>query len=140
MWASVKASGESVAATAVVILGILVATGLGWLFYRGALTLNLRVFFQWTGAALILVAAGILAYGVHEFQEVGLLPETAIVYDASALLGHDTIVGSLLYGLFSYRPNPTVLEIAVWFAYALPVMTAFVRGHVLARRPSPATP
>jgi high-affinity iron transporter len=52
MWASVKASGESVAATAVVILGILVATGLGWLFYRGALTLNLRVFFQWTGAAI----------------------------------------------------------------------------------------
>jgi len=138
MWASVKASGESVAATAVVILGILVATGLGWLFYRGALSLNLRVFFQWTGAALILVAAGILAYGIHEFQEVGLLPETVIVYDASAILGHDTIIGSLLYGLFSYRPNPTVLEIAVWFAYVVPVMTTFVRGHILARRPSPA--
>jgi high-affinity iron transporter len=139
MWASVKASGESVAATAVVILGILVATGLGWLFYRGALSLNLRVFFQWTGAALILVAAGILAYGIHEFQEVGLLPETVVVYDASAILGKDTIVGSLLYGLFSYRANPTVLEIMVWFAYVVPVMTTFVRGHILARRTSPAT-
>jgi high-affinity iron transporter len=138
MWASVKASGESVVATAVVILGILVATGLGWLFYRGALTLNLRVFFQWTGAALILVAAGILAYGIHEFQEVGILPETFVVYDASALLGKDTIVGSLLYGLFSYRANPTVLEIAVWFGYVVPVMTTFVRGHILARRPSSA--
>jgi high-affinity iron transporter len=95
------------------------------------------MFFQWTGAALILVAAGILAYGIHEFQEVGLLPETVVAYDASAILGKDTIVGSLLYGLFSYRANPTVLEIVVWFAYVVPVMTTFVRGHILARRPSP---
>ena len=135
MWASVKASGETIAALTVLIIGILVATGLGWLFYRGALTLNLRVFFQWTGAALILVAAGILAYGIHEFQEVGFLPETFVVYDASAWLGHETIIGSLLYGLFSYRPNPTVLEIAVWFGYVVPVMALFIRGNVLTRKP-----
>lgn len=74
VWASVNASGESIVSTSVVFLGIGVAIALGWLFYRGALTINLRVFFQWTGAALIIVAAGIFAYGIHEFQEVGVLP------------------------------------------------------------------
>lgn len=135
MWASVKASGESVAATAIVLLGIAVAAVLGWLFYRGALTINLRVFFQWTGAALIVVAAGIFAYGIHEFQEVGILPEMAPVYDASGWLGHDTIIGSLLYGLFSYRPNPTILEIVAWIGYVVPVMSMFLRSIVGTRRP-----
>lgn len=138
MWASAKASGESVAASAIVFLGIGVAVVLGWLFYRGALTINLRVFFQWTGAALIIVAAGIFAYGVHEFQEIGLLPAGAPVYDATPWLGKETVIGSLLYGLFSYRANPTMLEIVAWVSYAVPVMTAFIRSVLMARKP--ATP
>ncbi|MFM6968141.1 MAG: iron uptake transporter permease EfeU [Microbacteriaceae bacterium] len=135
VWASVNASGESVVSTAVVFLGIGVAVALGWLFYRGALTINLRVFFQWTGAALIIVAAGIFAYGVHEFQEVGFLPEGAPIYDATALLGKESIVGSLLYGLLSYRANPTLTEVVAWVVYAVPVMTLFLRSILSARKP-----
>lgn len=134
MWASAKASGGSAGAAAIVFLGIGVAIVLGWLFYRGALTINLRVFFQWTGAALIIVAAGIFAYGVHEFQEVGLLPSGDPVYDATAWLGKETIVGSLLYGLFSYRANPTLLEIIAWVSYSVPVMTVFLRSIMVGRR------
>ena len=133
VWASVNASGESVVSTAVVFLGIGVAIALGWLFYRGALSINLRIFFQWTGAALIIVAAGIFAYCVHEFQEVGFLPEGAPVYDATALLGKETIIGSLLYGLFSYRANPTMAEVIAWVGYMVPVMTLFLRSL----RPAP---
>lgn len=135
IWASVNASGEQTGALATVLLGIAMAAILGWLFYRGALTINLRVFFQWTGIGLILVAAGIFAYGIHEFQEVGFLPEGAALYDASGWLSHDTVVGSLLYGLFSYRPNPTALEVVAWFGYTVPVMTAFLRSIVGTRKP-----
>lgn len=135
MWASAKASGESVGAAAIVFLGIGVAVVLGWLFYRGALTINLRVFFQWTGAALIIVAAGIFAYGIHEFQEIGFLPAGEPVYDARAFLGKETIIGSLLYGLFSYRANPSLLEIVAWIGYSVPVMTIFLRRVVGVRRP-----
>lgn len=138
IWASVNASGGEIVALATVFLGIATATVLGWLFYRGALTINLRIFFQWTGAALILVAAGIFAYGIHEFQEVGLLPEGSPVYDASGWLSHDTVVGSLLYGLFSYRPNPTVLEIVAWVGYVIPVMGSFLRSIAAGRKPKKA--
>lgn len=135
MWASVKASGESVVSTSIVFLGICVAIVLGWLFYRGALTINLRVFFQWTGAALIIVAAGIFAYGIHEFQEIGILPAGAPVYDATPWLGKETVIGSLLYGLFSYRANPSLLEVIAWVGYSVPVMTLFLKNIVGARRP-----
>lgn len=137
IWASVNASGQEVGALATVFLGIATSIALGWLFYRGALRINLRVFFQWTGAALILVAAGIFAYGIHEFQEVGFLPEGTPLYDASGWLSHDTVIGSLLYGLFSYRPNPTVLEVVAWFGYVVPVLTVFFRS--MSRSTTPAT-
>ena len=135
VWASVNASGESIVSTSVVFLGIGVAIVLGWLFYRAALTINLRVFFQWTGAALIIVAAGIFAYGIHEFQEVGFLPPGEPIYDATPWLGKETIIGSLLYGLFSYRANPTLIEMIAWVGYAVPVMSIFLRSVISSRKP-----
>ena len=110
------------------VLGLATAVVLGWLIYRGALRLNLAVFFRWTGAALIVVAAGVLAYGVHDLQEAGLLPGL----DDRRLRRHrhlvpGSVLATLLKGIFNISPVMTVLEVVVWLAYLVPTMVLYFR-------------
>ncbi len=137
IWASVSSTGDGLPALAAAFVGIAVAASLGWVIQRGLVRVNLGTFFQWTSAILIVVAAGILAYGIHEFQEVGVLPAGAPIYDATAWLGKDTVIGAFLYGLISYRANPSALELIIWAGYLVPTTWIFVaqaRAAAAARR------
>ncbi len=76
------------------MLGLATAVLLGVLMYRGAVRLNLTALFTWTGAALVIVAGGVLRYAVHEFQELGWLPgEDNIAIDVSATFAPDGVPG-----------------------------------------------
>ncbi|QES54464.1 iron transporter [Streptomyces venezuelae] len=128
VWASVRASGEGSSAPLIgVLLGIATAIVLGYLFYRGALKINLAKFFKWTGAMLVVVAAGVLAYGVHDLQEarfLGGLGDKA--FDISETIPPDSWYGTLLKGVFNFQPDPTVLQLTVWLLYLVPVLTLFL--------------
>ncbi|MEU5684595.1 iron transporter [Streptomyces venezuelae] len=127
VWASVRASSDGSHAPLIgVILGLLSAVALGWLFYRGAVRINLAKFFTWTGAMLVVVAAGVLAYGVHDLQEarfVGGLSDKA--FDISATIPPDSWYGTLLKGVFNFQPDPTVLQVVVWLLYLVPTLAFF---------------
>ncbi|MET8082779.1 iron uptake transporter permease EfeU [Micromonospora sp. NPDC005194] len=117
--------------------GILTAVVLGVLLYASALRINLSKFFTWTGALLILVAAGILKYGVHDFQESGVLPGlNDLAFDITSTLDPTTWYAALLAGMFNVTPAPTVLETIAWIAYAVPVLALFLRPT--RRTPAPA--
>ena len=121
-------------------LGILTAVALGYLLYRGAISINLSRFFTWTGGFLILVAAGVLSYGVHDLQEARFLPGlNDIAFDVSGVIDPGTWYATLLKGVFNFSPVTTVLEAVVWVAYAVPVMLLFLRG-VRRRSASAARP
>ncbi|WFE38552.1 iron uptake transporter permease EfeU [Micromonospora sp. WMMD998] len=108
--------------------GIVTAVAIGFGLYRSALKINLSRFFTWTGALLILVAAGILKYGVHDFQEAGVLPGlNNQAFDISATLDPNAWYGALLAGMFNITAAPTVLELIAWVAYAVPVLVLFLR-------------
>lgn len=108
-------------------LGILTAILLGYLLYRGAISINLSKFFTWTGAFLILVAGGVLSYGVHDLQEAGILPGlNNLAWDVSDTIDPSTWYATLLKGIFNFSPQTTVLEATVWFLYVVPVMTLFL--------------
>ncbi|SCE71486.1 iron uptake transporter permease EfeU [Micromonospora mirobrigensis] len=120
--------------------GIATAVVLGFLLYRSALKINLSKFFTWTGALLILVAAGILKYGVHDFQEAGVLPGlNNQAFDISAVLDPSTWYAALLGGMFNITATPTVLEMIAWVAYAVPVLILFLRKPA-GRPAAPAKP
>lgn len=142
LWATVKSSVQSSVwtTTAGILTGFAIAIVLGVLIYRGALRLNLASFFTWTGALLVLVAAGIFAYGIGDLQEAGVLPGLGNrAWDLSPLLPAPTSPVYWLYvlmnAMFQVHANPTVGQVIAWCAYVLPVGTLFVlRTRATSRR------
>ena len=97
LWAATQTAAQGAGTTAGPLLGaalgLLVAVVLGYLIYRGALKINLSRFFTWTGAFLIVIAAGVLAYGVHDLQEARFLPGlNNLAFDVSETIPPNTKV------------------------------------------------
>lgn len=137
LWTNIEATGETTQPAIGAVLGLLTAVVLGYLIYRQALAINMAKFFTVTGALLIVVAAGVLAYGFHDLQEAGVLPGLSnTAYDIGSWYSASSWYGTLLKGVFNFSPNPTVLEVGVWLAYLVPVMYLFLRG---VRKPAVAT-
>ena len=113
---------------------------LGYLIYRGALKINLTRFFTWTGAFLIIVAAGVLAYGVHDLQEARFLPGlNNLAFDVSHAIPPGSWYGTLLKGIFNFSPATTKLEAIAWLAYVVPDHDAVpVQDPPTLDRPRPA--
>ncbi|MER8010454.1 MULTISPECIES: iron uptake transporter permease EfeU [unclassified Streptomyces] len=127
VWASVHAASDGTPRPLIgVALGLATAVLLGWLFYRGALKINLAKFFTWTGGMLVVVAAGVLAYGFHDLQEADILPGlTHLAFDISGTIPPDSWYGTLLKGVFNFQPDPTVLQVTVWLLYLIPTLALF---------------
>ncbi|MFG3098351.1 iron uptake transporter permease EfeU [Streptomyces sp. NPDC048202] len=136
VWASVHAASDGTPRPLIgVALGIATAVLLGWLFYRGALRINLAKFFTRTGGMLVVVAAGVLAYGVHDLQEAGWVPGlTNLAFDISDTIPPDSWYGTLLKGVFNFQPDPTVVQLTVWLLYLVPVLTLFLLPSRLSGR------
>ncbi|MCM1970009.1 MULTISPECIES: iron uptake transporter permease EfeU [unclassified Streptomyces] len=134
VWRSVHAAGDGAGPLIGVLLGIGSSILLGWLFYRGALKINLSKFFTWTGAMLVVVAAGVLAYGVHDLQEADFLPGlTDKAFDVSSAIPPDSWYGTLLKGTLNFQPDPTVLQVIVWALYLVPVLALFLAPSLVKR-------
>ena len=119
-------------------LGVLTAFLIGFGLYAGAIRVDLAKFFTVSGVLLVCVAAGILKYGVHDFQEAGVLPGLDVVaFDISGVLDPDSWYGAALAGMFNITAAPTVLETIAHLAYLVPVLAAFLWP---ARRPVAPTP
>jgi high-affinity iron transporter len=139
--AAAQAAGETAEPLVGFLLGIAVSVMLAWLLYRGAVRINLGRFFTVTGFFLIFVAAGILAYGVHDLQEAAILPGlTTLAFDVSTAVPPDSWYGTLLKGILNFSPRTTVLEAVVWVAYVAVVLPLFLRPQRrTAAAPAPAT-
>ncbi|MBO1333217.1 iron uptake transporter permease EfeU [Streptomyces sp. VRA16 Mangrove soil] len=128
VWTAVHATSDGTTEPVIgALLGLATAVVLGWLFYRGALRINLAKFFTWTGGMLVVVAAGVLAYGFHDLQEADFIGGlNHLAFDISSTIAPDGWLGTLLKGVFNFQPDPTVLQVVVWCAYLVPTLTVFL--------------
>ena len=121
------------------ILGLGTAALLGYTIFATTVRLDLRKFFQVTGILLILFAAGLVAHGVHEFNEVGWIPSIIEhVYDMNMILDENSVAGLLLKTLFGYNGNPSLTEIISYFVYIVTVSIFWRRDNAIPSK-SPAT-
>ena len=143
VWATVRSSIETSAmqATVGVVLGLVLAIVLGVLIYQGAVRINLRVFFAVTGYFLVVVAAGIVAYGVGDLQEANVLPGfTNHAWDLSRYLPDGASPFHWLYvllqAMFQFNLQPTVLQVVGWWVYIVPTLVLLTL-QITGRWPSP---
>ncbi|MFG3288545.1 iron uptake transporter permease EfeU [Streptomyces sp. NPDC048179] len=139
LWTTARAAGESAGPLTGAGIGLVLAAGLCWGLYRRVLKINLSRFFTYTGAVLIVIAAGVLGYGLRDLQEGGVLPgTTAYALDLSGSVDAGSWYSTLLQGVLNITPAMTWLQVTGYLGYLAVVMTLFVRG-VRTPAPKPAT-
>lgn len=100
------------------LLGLAAAGLVGYGLYSTTVRLDVRLFFNITSVLLLFFAAGLFAYGVHEYQEAGLLPLTIMpLWDTNFLLNEKSYLGEVFKALFGYNGNPSLLEVVSYAAY-----------------------
>jgi len=120
------------------IVGVLIAVAIAYAMYIGAVRINLAKFFKYTGVFLIVVAAGILSYGIGALQTVDWLPGLSHrAFDISSWFNWSSWYGEIIQGVFNVTPTPTVLQLAGHLAYIVIVLALFLRPIAAApKRPS----
>ena len=160
LWSVVQAFGDAPSALLGALLGLAAAVIIGWLISRGAVKLDLRRFFAWTGGFLVIVAAGVLAYALMDLQEAGALPgpftaaapldpKTGAVaigwaafpfgwaFDVSSAIAPSGPLAAVLQATVGFMPAMTWLQVSAWTLYILIVGSLYVRGLRSRRVPKP---
>ncbi len=113
-------------------LGLAIAVGIGYSIYKGTSRLNLRVFFNVTSLVLIVFAAGLLAHGIHEFHEAGIIPTLVEhVWDINHILPEKSTFGRFLTAIVGYNANPSLVEVMTYFAYLALTLGIYFRPVTL---------
>lgn len=104
-------------------LGLAAAVLIGLLIYASTARLNIRLVFNITSVLLLLFAAGLLANGIHEFQEAGLIP-TVIgqLWDTNNLVDENSSLGQMLNAVVGYNGDPSLEEVVGYFGYWIAVL------------------
>ncbi|ACL56650.1 iron uptake transporter permease EfeU [Methylobacterium nodulans] len=121
-------------------LGIAVSVLVGWGIARGAVRLDLRRFFRWTGVFILFVAAGLVASALRALHEAGLWNHLqATAFDLSGVIPADTVLGTLLTGIFGYQEAPAWGEVLAYLTFLIPSLWLFLAtarpAVAAARRP-----
>jgi high-affinity iron transporter len=118
LFAATRVAESAVLSAVGGILGLGIAVAIGYSIYKGASKLNLSAFFNVTGLLLILFAAGLLAHGIHDLQESGIIPLIiAHVWNIDHILPEQSVIGRFVTAIFGYNANPSLVEVLAYVSY-----------------------
>ncbi len=127
VYSNFKTVGVASTATIGLVLGLGLAVFLGYAIYNRTVKLDLSKFFTITGVALIIIAAGVLSYGIHEFQELGYLPGVdSFLWDVTPWIAKESLLGSLLGGLVGFDTTTSFVQFIGWSIYLLAVLIPYL--------------
>ena len=127
VYSNFKTVGVASTATVGLVLGLGLAVFLGYAIYNRTVKLDLAKFFTITGVALIIIAAGVLSYGIHEFQELGYLPGVdSFLWDVTPWIAKESLLGSLLGGLVGFDTTTSFVQFVGWSIYLLAVLIPYL--------------
>ena len=110
------------------LVGLALAVVIGFGFYRGARIIDLRIFFKWTGIALIFIAGGLLSRAVHELVEIGVIGiGSSAAFDITGVLPHEEGIGQFLRAIFGYSSQPEWATFVTWLVYVVVVLVLYLR-------------
>lgn len=131
IYTNAGATGAGRGITFGLIIGFAIAIALGVGIYKRSISLNLSTFFTYTGAALVVIAAGVLANGIYEFQEIGWLPGLgAIAVNLSSVLTEGDFLEAALHGTFGLNVETTWLQLGSWALYIATVLYFYLPRSV----------
>jgi len=120
-------AGSHLAALSLVsggVAGLVLAGVLSWLLYRGLVAIPLRYLFTVTNGLISLLAAGMAGQAAAVLHGADLLPAWGEqLWDTSAVLADDSLLGRTLHALIGYTSRPAGIQVAAWLAILL-VMAA----------------
>jgi high-affinity iron transporter len=138
VWANVSGGNDPVLGTVGALLGIVTAIVISWGISRGLVRINLSKFFTWTGLFLILVAAGVLVYGIGDLQEASVIPGWGThAFSLVEAVPPGSWYGTVLAGIFNFTPEPTWAQVIGWVLYVAITTTLYL--GMLHRRRRPVT-
>ncbi|MHB1682769.1 MAG: FTR1 family iron permease [Bacilli bacterium] len=112
------------------IIGASAGLSLSYLIYVTGKRINLRVFFNIMGTLLMLFAAGLLADGIEDWQQLGWIRFGAQpLWNTSRLLNENTTLGDILHSFFGYADSPTGLQLGSYVVYLTLMLWLFWRGN-----------
>ncbi len=95
--------------------GLVLASLLSWLLYRGLVAIPLRHLFSVTNGLIALLAAGMAGQAASVLHGADILPGWGEqLWDTSFILADDSFLGRSLHALIGYSARPSGIQLAAW--------------------------
>lgn len=109
-------------------LGVAAGAAVSWLLYRGLTAIPMRHLFKVTNGMVAFLAAGMAGQAASILSSAGYLPTLGDqIWDSSAILRDDSVVGRALHALIGYSDRPSGIQLIAFLA----TLAALVALHRL---------